>query len=58
MNEPEKTVVLKDPEWLKDRELRSMRIMIEDLFQRYGHALDRIISLEKKVHLLQGSAKT
>lgn len=37
---------------------REMIIQIQDLFQRYGHALDRIISLEEKVRCLQGSVKT
>ena len=30
---------------------------IADLFQRYGHALDRIISLEEKVRLLESTAR-
>ncbi len=30
---------------------------IADLFQRYGHALDRIIALEEKVRLSEGSLK-
>lgn len=50
MCEPEMTVGLKEPEWLKDRELRSMRIMIEDLFQRNAELLDRLIRLEEKVN--------
>ena len=42
--------------WKEDVEtkLDFLGTEIADLFQRYGHALDRIISLEEKVHLLQG----
>lgn len=38
------------------KQIKSMKVEIQDLFQRYGHALDRIISLEKKVHSLSEKA--
>ena len=49
-----------DPKYWRDEvetKLVFLGTEIADLFQRYGHALDRIISLEEKIQSLSGKAK-